>query len=544
MNLKQRIRRDAKRLAGDDAASALHACLVEHLFDPDFSATFLARKSGATREVHDRLVVVVGPLRRYVTELRMLEAARRVRETELPFPEIGKRLGYRVPRTFRRAFKDHHRTLPSEMRERARAEAATVETAKAESARAPDAQAAAESALEQLDDEDGRLMPPANAARLRRRLALGLLDDEEATELRARLHRLHPELDEPAPADEPEASPPLVLSSTRPDFEILAAAGVFGPILDHPEADLRHALLEGVRMTTMTALLVLKELCCDLCLKDPERVLAAAELGVYLVERHRQWLVDGPVNWPALAWLAVGRVKLLTHDFAGADRALAFAWEEVPQGGTLTPWIETEARRVEGFMHLGQGRYDPAEAALDRALELAESSWRRAGGYFGADHKATEPPGPAHADTAVFTGLLIHEMARLLGRGQGFDGYDLLLREAVERFRFIGAPLLQVAAEAELTVVSALRGQAGDARRLAADAADFLDRLPSHRRAWAAARRLRALENGGAEAPPEILSEQLQALCGELDSLRWEITGRQAAPAAAARAAKTREARA
>ncbi len=49
MNLKQRIRRDARLVAGDREASALLACLVEHLFDPDLDAGYLAKVCGAGR---------------------------------------------------------------------------------------------------------------------------------------------------------------------------------------------------------------------------------------------------------------------------------------------------------------------------------------------------------------------------------------------------------------------------------------------------------------------------------------------------------------
>ncbi len=63
------------------------------------------------------------------------------------------------------------------------------------------------------------------------------------------------------------------------------------------------------------------------------------------------------------------------------------------------------------------------------------------------------------------------------------------------------------------------------------------DALPCHRRAWNAAGRLRALSGGGAGATPGELEDVLAALCDDLDSLRFEITGAQAAPAVAARRA-------
>ncbi len=638
MDFKQRIRRDAKRLAGDAEASALLACLAEHLFDPDLSATFLARKSGATREVHDRLVAAVGPLRSYATELRMIEAACLVRETELTFPEIGKRLGYRVKRTFRRAFKEHHGMPPNDMREQARAGAARLEAAEPETlsapaavvpaagvpaagvpaAGAPDAEAAAESALEQLDDEYERLQPPAHAARLRRRLALGLLDDDEAAELRARLRRVYPALEEPAREEPETVCLPLLLMPVRGDLEVLAATAVFDRIFRLPETDLRHGMLEGVRMAGSTAFLAFTKLCSDRSRKSPERAVAMAELGVQLVELHRPVLADDDAhNWLASAWAALGGVKLHAGDLAGADRALDFAREEVPEGGTLEPWVEVELRRMESGVRQLQGRYDQAKAALDHALELlrdipelastlaytlterldlaswqgdaetalaltrelealvaeraddidrpsfslslaayhrgrayaalgdddrAAASWRRADAGLRSDLHAPELDGADALETIAFIGLLLHEIARLAGRKRRYDVYEARLREAIEFYRLAGAAVLEAAAEAELAALCAIRGRVADARRLAASAADFLDRLPSHRRAWTAARWLRALENGGAEAPADVLWRELQPLCADLDTLRWEITGPQAAPAARARAAERREA--
>ncbi len=50
MKLKQRIRRDAKLVAGDPEAAALHECLVKHLFSPALDLHFLGRECRAGRE--------------------------------------------------------------------------------------------------------------------------------------------------------------------------------------------------------------------------------------------------------------------------------------------------------------------------------------------------------------------------------------------------------------------------------------------------------------------------------------------------------------
>ena len=641
MLLKQRIRRDAQRVAGDREAAALLSCLVKNLFDPDLDAIFLGKICGAGREVRDRLAAIVGALKGYILELRMIEAERLVRETELSNAQIGERLGYPVVRTFYRAFKQCHGLTPGEMRKRTRAERATapdpaaaaaaVEELEAEEATAATPEEYGEPAggprtEERREREPTRLTPRARAARLRRRAAIGLLDTGASGRLRSRLRRRHPEVEETA--DEPDrGSPvepryPLILMPTGDRLERFAAGAVFDRILALPEADLRHAMLDGVRMGTSTAFQVLLELCYGHTRWNPEGAVAVAELGVQLLEMHREAMGSKADDWKALAWAGLGRVKMLTSDFAGARRTLDFAWEEIQDdasfprrgrhGKTLAPWVELEVRRVEGAVLMHQGRADRAAAVLDRAVELgrglplsdparalsvserlelasflgdagvgialsgelealidagaagiervdfwrglvayhrgkaqaaagrddlAEQSWRQASQHVGADQDATEPPGAAVYETAVLGSFVVHELARLAGRYyRNLEVYEILLRDALGRYQQVRTPVFEVAAEAELAALCALRGQAEESRRLAMSAADFLDALPCHRRAWNAAGRLRTLANGGAGAPADGRAV-LTALCEDLDSVRWEITGAQAAPATAARGA-------
>ncbi len=243
MNLKQRIRGDARRVAGDAEAAALLACLVEHLFDPDLDAHFLARACGATRESRARLAAVVGPLKRYATELRMIEAAELVRDTKLTIAEIGERLGYRVVKTFRRAFVKSHQIRPNEMRRRARAERAEANRAEATGDGAPDPVAAAASALEEAAAGERRT-PRARAVGRRRRAVVGLLDARGAGELRCELRRRYPALEKAAAAARedapgPEAAPreelPMVLMAAGQRRERMAAGAVFDRILALPD---------------------------------------------------------------------------------------------------------------------------------------------------------------------------------------------------------------------------------------------------------------------------------------------------------------------
>ena len=76
MDPEQGLRRHRRKLAADPEATALFDCLVEHRFDPALDRTFLTRKCGATRRVRERLAAKIGPLKDFVTRLRMEEAKR------------------------------------------------------------------------------------------------------------------------------------------------------------------------------------------------------------------------------------------------------------------------------------------------------------------------------------------------------------------------------------------------------------------------------------------------------------------------------------
>ncbi len=614
MNVEQRIRHDARRLAGDRQAMALLECLAKHLFDSRLDATFLGKASGAPRQVRDRLAAEVGPLKAYITELRMTEAARLVRETDLPMNQIAGQLGYEVLRTFRRAFKEVHRVTPAEMRQQAESEPAPT----------PDPAAAVRGAIDACSE---RLTPRARARQLERRANLGLLDDGSIGDLRARLRRRHPEIEEALAAGEPmhgvsisgEATPteeppramlgPVILRPTGDYLEPYAASAVFDRILALPVADLRHAMLDGVRMGSPASFKILEELCTEHTRWNPDRAVAVAELGVQLLELQRQDMGEHFESRKAAAWAFLGRLQMLVGDFAATERSIRFAWEEAE---APPPWAEIEIRRVESMLRSRQGRGSEATATLDRAVELsrglpadnparaqslserlelaaflgeaelvpklcdelealaergaaglervhhwrgliayhrgkayaaigrddlAEKLWRQAGEHVAADQAATEPPGAAVFETAVLSGFLTHELARLGGRLGNLEVYEILLRRTIDRYRLARIPIFEIAALAELAAVCALRGRITEARALASSAADFLDDLPSHRRAWNAAARLRTLAAGGTDADVSV-ADVLVKLCVDLDSVRWEITGAQATEAAVAWRAK------
>ncbi len=368
MNLAERLRRDARRLVGDPEASALHRCLAEHLTDPNLDITFLANVCGAPREVRDRLAAVVGPLRAYITELRMIRAKRAVCETKTPIRELGKRLGIPVPRTFRRAFYKAYGQSPDTMRKAAQAPAA------------PDPEEVAAEVAETLREAgDPGLAPAARDAHRRRRAALELLEPEEIAELRVELRRSYPCLDEAdrpgdapdEPADTPEGRTPdpVLLRPTHDHLEKVAANAVFTSLLDLPDPDLRHALLEGVRMGNPTAFLELRWICGQIIQYDAGRARMMAELAVEAIDPHREVMGDEGDDWKAAAWAHLALVCLATGDGGAADRALDFAWEEVGDRD-MRPWAELEVRRVEGRLRMHQRRREQAEDALDRAVEL------------------------------------------------------------------------------------------------------------------------------------------------------------------------------
>ncbi len=592
MDLRRRIRRDARLLADDPEAAALHECLVEHLFDPDLDETFLARVCGATRRVRGRLAARVGTLWAYVTELRMIEAKRRVLETAEPVAGIARRLGYRVPRTFRRAFVKAHGATPRELRRAARD--ATPEPPADDETR------------EAGFEDDARLAPGALAARSRRRLVLGLLDREAVGELRARLRRRHPRLDEAPAGEQPPAyvQHPVILTPTGDTLEEVAAAHVFGKLFELPEDELRFALVHGVHFGTPAAFQTLHRLCGAVVPDDGERAMLIAELAVQMIEPHRRYMGETADQWKAMAWTLLGRVQAMAGHDGGAERSLGFALAEVGEDA-LEPWVEIEVRRLEGMLRVRQRRYREAARALDRAADLGRGLDRSnaerfqvvlerlelasalgdvetglalleeirelneahagAGGdratfrrcvalYHGArllaaggDHGGAEtclrearlqlegdPEGDADGSLGVLWAFVTHDLARAVGRGDPAEA-ETHLRSVLERYRRFRVPVYEAAAEAELAVVCALRGRRAEARRLAASAAAFLDDLPLHREAWNAARRLRALADGGADAPESELTDVLAALRRDLDLVRWEVTANQARPAALAR---------
>ncbi|MCP3963890.1 MAG: helix-turn-helix transcriptional regulator [bacterium] len=600
MTFDQRLHRDARLLAGDPEAAALFECLVKHLFDPALDKTYLARVCGAKRAARERLAAKLGmKINVYVTELRMIEAKRRVLETKETIAEIGKRVGIPVERTFRRLFGKAHGMASKDMRAESRAPKPTDTTD-------GDDGDEARTEVEPRTEDDDRPKKRALAARLRRRATAGLLDREGATELRFSLRRRHPALDE-AEARAREVPPgqeypqyPVLLTPTGDHLERIAAASAYGEIMDMPEDEARFTLTEGLRLGNVTAFRHLYQVCALLVQHDRDRALLMAELGVQLIEQHRELMGEEGDDWKAMAWARLARIQSIAGEDGGAEKSLGFAWEEV-LGGELPAWVEIEVRRVEGTLRNRQRRWDEATRALDRAVELADDPELRpkraevllerlelatglgdaeaglelcdrlqewidthesvatlwhgfvayhrgkafaaagreccAGGWLKRTVEVIrdDPAADSNPRLGMLFTFALHELARLAANDERLDDSETLLRAAAERYRALGASVFETTAVAELAVVCALLGRRAEAHELAAAAAAFLDDLPFHREAWNAGRRLLALANGGPEASESQLIELLIALREDLDLARWEITGTQAEPAARTR---------
>ncbi len=659
MDVDQLVREAARKVAGDPRAAALFECLRPHFLNPDHDLGSMLRACGASRSAQRRLAAILGPLRTWVTRLRMIEAARQVRATRDRDETIGQRLGYSTERGFRRAFESAHGVTPHEMRLQAQAPRPP----------APEIGKAAAEAGEPTGMADRqpatapgrRSTPRARVLRRRRRAALGLLDPPAAGELRAALRRRHPRLDRDDASANPrpdgaggpgqpglEVEPlPAVLTATGDYLEDVVAGAVLDRILELPDAEQRSALLAAVRFANPAPFYQLFSRCLEMSAVDPEGAVALAELGVRWVGSHREMIGERAGDWQAVAWTRLGRLQAHLGDGGGAERCLTAARAELG-GGPWRPWAEVEIRRVEGLVRKLERRWDEAVRAVDRAVELTRrlpegdlDRWQilfqrlelaaamgdaEAGLAFAAELEelldawskvaagavappavappavappAVAPPAvapPAVAPPAVapaegrdqrltmwrafvsyqrgkayavagddphaehflrralneiaadpecdddlqlgilFT-LALHELARVGSRiGRPGDA-ESVLRQALDRCRWLGLPLLEAAAEAELAVLCALRGGWGEARQLAHAAAAFLDDLPFHREAWQAARRLRALTGAGESSQSE-LHELLAKVRHDLDLVAWEIPAPQATAATQARVSR------
>ena len=94
------------------------AAIVEVEYASDLSLDDLARRVASSRRQLQRAFAEIGQtsFRDYLTRVRMRRAAEMLQAGHLPVREVARRVGYRQPAQFAKAFRRHAGTAPSEYR--------------------------------------------------------------------------------------------------------------------------------------------------------------------------------------------------------------------------------------------------------------------------------------------------------------------------------------------------------------------------------------------------------------------------------------------
>src|SRR5690349_24518123 len=97
--------------------------IVESEFASDLSLDDIARRVASSRRQLQRAYTEVGntTFREHLTAVRMERAAQLLAATSVTVREVARRVGYRQPAQFAKAFRRHHGVAPSDFRARARA---------------------------------------------------------------------------------------------------------------------------------------------------------------------------------------------------------------------------------------------------------------------------------------------------------------------------------------------------------------------------------------------------------------------------------------
>lgn len=551
---RARIRDDARPFADDPALLALFEILERRIFDAALDVNGLLAAGDVSRETHNRFVARFGSLKRYLDERRVEAAARLLRGTDWRIGEVGRRVGYEVPRTFQRTCQRVAGRSPSELRREALPESAD-EPVDLES--------------DEPEVADSELPLPALAARWRRRVTLGLGDADHPAELRRLLRERYPGLRRGRQTVPAWVERPVHLLKTDDELETVATVAVLNKVLNMDDAAQHHALIHGLRFRIEGNVFhALREIALKLLRADRARALRLAERTVELVEAHTAGRADA-ADWRALAWTALADLRLRVRDLAGADQAFAFARAEwTTPGSRHDPQVEAEICRHEAGLRRLQRRYDEAARCFDRALEISAGTSHEAFhlicrleraelALLLGDHRtSTEmlkgvssrkgPPAglpelgcrlaAMDARAAVLAGqhakaakcfrrargLLdapnfhaaesLREEARFLHRSGRLERAEALYREARDQYAAVGASVFAAAARAELAALRTGDGQAAEVAELAA----FFESLPLHREARIVARILRSLD---APANDDALAELRRCL----DLVVWEV---------------------
>lgn len=582
-----RIRRDAEIFDEDAEVTALFARLEARLFDPALDVEAWRRSSAVSRQACDRFAAKLGPLKPYLDELRIQVAASLVRETGARISDIGRKVGFDVPRTFRRTFQ---RVMGASAKDLRQAEKAGTAAGAQETS----------DEVTTLDEDDFSPETAEAAASLwRRRVTLGIAERRQVDELRRWLRRSHPHLGRPRAIDgkplaEPDSHPaatwwPVLIFPTGDKVGWRAASTVIERVLRMPRAEQRRALVHGLRFGESQVGDLLHNFALGRAVADPAWAVRAAEMAIELVEAHAELQGKDKEWWRAQAWASLGRVRLATGDAGGAEEALAFARAEraAVRAGQF-PRIDVNLLLLEAGLRQHQRRLREAVAAAARAIHLCRGLQERdvlfvechleranlariagdpeeallflrelrrepkgeARGAFSKSrvrgvialyeakaHDAAEHDEEAEESFRAARGLcdataalalaeLDKAEARFRFRVRQFEPVPALLGAARHRYAKLGAKLRAAAATAELAAVELHQGRRKKARAAAAPALEALEALPLHRDARIASRLLRSLTEEEVVVSRRRLAElrrSLDLLAGEVPPHAFEL---------------------
>jgi AraC-like DNA-binding protein len=94
------------------------AAIVQDEFGSDLALDDIARRVASSRRQLQRAYSEVGrtTFREHLTAVRMDQAAQLLHNHSLTIREVARRVGYRQPAQFAKAFRRHHGVAPSEFR--------------------------------------------------------------------------------------------------------------------------------------------------------------------------------------------------------------------------------------------------------------------------------------------------------------------------------------------------------------------------------------------------------------------------------------------
>jgi transcriptional regulator GlxA family with amidase domain len=101
--------------------------IVEREYGTDLSLDDIARRVASSRRQLQRAYTEVGntTFREHLTGVRMDRAAELLARSSVTVREVARRVGYRQPAQFAKAFRRQHGVAPSDFRARARARSST-----------------------------------------------------------------------------------------------------------------------------------------------------------------------------------------------------------------------------------------------------------------------------------------------------------------------------------------------------------------------------------------------------------------------------------